>query len=142
MNSYRQRLYPDNGKTAMVLRSDKGHGRSLNSSEIQEWVELNLEINSSLASRAWIDRAFAACARLGIRELPSLAHTLIVSSDDRKTVGGVIVSSATRVLACLSVAPDASFKLDEEQTRVFQTILPDHVVAILLASYANQKSVN
>jgi hypothetical protein len=114
--------------------------RSLNSREIQEWVDLNLEINSTSVSKAWIDEAFAACERLGIRDVPSLAHTLIVSSDDHQGVGGVIVSSKTRVLACFSVAPDSSFELDEEQTRVFQTILPDHVVAILLASYASRKT--
>src|SRR5262245_13319209 len=124
----------------MGSSKNRKRSRSLTPKEIQEWVDLNLEINSSSASRAWIDEAFAACARLGIRDVPSLAHTLIVSSDDRRTVGGVIVSSKTRVLACLSVTPDASFQLDEEQTRVFQTILPDHVVAILLASYAGRKS--
>ena len=124
----------------MSSAKNKTHARSLDSAEIQEWVDLNFEINSTSASKAWIAGAFAACERLGIRDVPSLAHTLIVSSDDHRGVGGVIVSSKTRVLACLSVAPDSSFELDEEQTRIFQTILPDHVVAILLASYASKKS--
>jgi hypothetical protein len=118
---------------------DKGF-RSLTVEEIQEWLELNLQINSAAESKRWMERAFAACLKVGIVEEPSLAHSIIVCGDNKQTVAGVIVSSPTRVLACFTVNSDASFQLDEEQTRAFRTILPDHVVAILLAGYATRKS--
>jgi hypothetical protein len=114
--------------------------RTLTAEEIQEWLEFNLQINSAAESKTWMERAFAACLTLGIVEQPSLAHSIIVCDDNRQTVGGVIVSSQTRVLACFTVNSDASFQLDEEQTHAFRTVLPDHVVAILLASYATRKS--
>lgn len=114
--------------------------RTLTTEEIQEWLELNLQINSAPESRIWVDRAFAACLRLGITEKPSLAHTIIVCGEDKRMVAGVIVASHARVLACFTVNADCSFQLDEEQTRAFRTITPDHVVAVLLASYATRKS--
>jgi len=114
--------------------------RTLTDEEVQEWLELNLQINSAPESRAWIERAFAACLRLGITDKPSLAHSIIVCSDDKKTIGGVIVASHVRVLACFTVNSGTYFQLDEEQTRAFRTIMPDHVVAVLLASYATRKS--
>ena len=114
--------------------------RTLTTEEIQEWLELNLQINSAPESRTWVDRAFAACLRLGITEKPSLAHSIIVCGDDKRMVAGVIVASHARVLACFTVNADSSFQLDEEQTRAFRTITPDHVVAVLLASYATRKS--
>jgi hypothetical protein len=77
---------------------------------------------------------------MGIVERPSPAHSIIVCGENKQSVGGVIVSSSSRVLACFTVHADASFQLDEEQTRAFCSVTPDHVVAVLLASYANRKS--
>jgi hypothetical protein len=118
---------------------DKGF-RSLTVEEIQEWLDLNLQINSTTESRRWMDRAFAACLKVGIVEEPSLAHSILVCADNKRTVAGVIVSSPSQVLACFTINSDGSFQLDEEQTRAFRTVMPDHVVAILLAGYATRKS--
>ena len=49
-------------------------------------------------------------------------------------------ASQARVLACFNVNADLSFQLDEEQTRAFRTVTPEHVVAILLSSYATRKT--
>jgi hypothetical protein len=124
----------------MNLPTREGGFRSLTDEEIQEWLEFNLQINSAPECKAWIDRAFATCLRLGIIERPSIAHSILVSGDNKQTVAGVIVSSQTRVLACFTVNADLSFQLDEEQTRAFRTVTPEHVVAILLSSYATRKS--
>ena len=114
--------------------------RTLTDEEIQEWLELNLQINSAPECKAWIDRAFAACLRLGITERPSPAHSILVCGESKQSVGGVIVSSHARVLACFTVLSASAFQLDEDQTRAFRTVQPDQVVAVLLASYATRKS--
>ena len=105
----------------------------LSHEDIQKWLELNIEVNSRTESKAWIEAAFSACRRLGIDDEPSMAHTLIVSTDIGERVSGLIVASDTRVLACLTVVQHGGFRLDVEQTRALQHVRPGHVVALLLA---------
>jgi hypothetical protein len=108
----------------------------LSHDDIQKWLELNIEVNSRTESKAWIEAAFSACRRLGIEDEPSMAHTLIVATDIGERVSGLIVSSETKILACLTVVPHGGFRLDLEQTRALQHVRPGHVVALLLAGQA------
>jgi hypothetical protein len=112
----------------------------LTEDEIQKWLDLNSEVNSRPESKAWVSAAFAACRKFGIADEPSVAHTLIVSEPGGGRVGGIIVSSDTRVLACLNVLRHGGFSLDIEQTAALQNIRPGHVVALLLAGQTQSES--
>ena len=105
----------------------------LSREDIQKWLDFNVEVNSRVESKAWIDAAFSACRQLGILDEPSVAHSLIVSGERGEHVDGVIVCSQTRVLACLTVLPHGGFRLDVQQTGALQPVRPSHIVALLLA---------
>ena len=112
----------------------------LTNDDIQKWLDLNAEVNSRMESKAWVGAAFAACRRLGISEEPSVAHTVVVSHEQGSRVGGVIVASDTKVLACFTILPQGGFRLDLEQTTALQRIRPGHVVALLLAGQVPKES--
>jgi hypothetical protein len=102
--------------------------------DIQKWLDFNRELNSTATSQTWLHRAFAACRGLGIADTPSPDHCLLVGSDSREVVVGIIVSSKSRVLCCLQINRSGGLELDVPQTDAFQDVRPDHVVAFLLAA--------
>jgi len=112
----------------------------LSRDDVQRWLDFNVEVNSKVESKAWIDAAFSACRQLGIVDEPSVAHSLIVSGEKGERVDGVIVSTESRVLACLTVLPHGGFRLDVQQTGALQPVRPGHIVALLLAGQTASKS--